>query len=200
MKTHNQFQDTKRLLEMSPQDLKITLPGTYFFSLWIVPNRINYHYFEKIINDLSYQFNAPNFQPHVTVYTGICTEKENLKEVILRSISMYQNITLNIKGIGCSNNFFRSLYVDFGIDPILLTINKSISERMKYKEHYELQPHLSLMYNNMTMRKKLLVKKNIKLQEKYVTFDSIRVVVPGNLTKGWTDVAKWKTIVNMTFK
>lgn len=195
MNTNNQLGVPKTLLGMSPRELKKTIPRAYYFSFWLIPNQIDRSYFVRIINDLSFRFGAPNFEPHVTVYTGICTEKEDIKGVVLGCIAMHKVISLNVKGVACSSNLLKSLYIDFDINPVLSNMHESISEKMKHQEHYELQPHLSLMYKNMTIREKLIIKDQLGIRKSRVTFDGIRVVIPGNPTRGWTDVEKWKTII-----
>lgn len=185
----------KKLLEMSPRKLKQEISGAFHFSLWLIPVQTDKDYFAKTIDSLSYKYKAPVFEPHLSIFTGICTKKDNIKKIISTSVKTSPIISLSIKNISCSDAFFKSVFIKFDNSPILVDMQKNVMKKIKCQVHYDLQPHLSLIYKKMPMSIKQDIAKRLNIKKTCVTFDSIRVVTPQNPTQGWLDISKWETIL-----
>ncbi len=187
--------EIKTLLEMSPQRLEQEIPGAFHFSLWLIPNQNDEDYFAKIIHRLSKRYKSPVFKPHVTVFTGIGTREDDIENIITECIAGRPVISLNARGVSCTNTFFKSLFVSFDNSPILMGIYKNIIKKVKCPICHTLEPHLSLIYKELPAAIKQNIVKNLHIENAHVSFDSIQVVTPQNITKGWGDIGKWKTVI-----
>lgn len=191
--------NTNNLLELSPNELNILIPGALHFSIWIIPEQEYYDYLVEIIEQISCKYIAPYFEPHVSIYTGIYTNEDDIENIALKCASS-DLISLHIKMVSYTENIFKSLYIDFDNNFKLERISQAINRELKYPMHYSLQPHLSLMYKEMSPLDKEEIIKQIGLNITYVKFNRFRIITPTNTTQGWTDISKWKTILDRNLK
>jgi hypothetical protein len=84
--------------------------------------------------------------------------------------------------------------VKFATSGELSNINGIIREASNDSSRYELKPHLSLLYKNLTAatRRELAASINIPLSE--VTFDAIKAVRCVSPTQSRSDVEAWQVV------
>ena len=177
---------------MTPSKPERTIPGARNFALWLVPSRHDYDLFAKIIEDLANQHDAPAFEPHVTIYAGVYTQEDNLEELVAESVQTVQPVSLVVQGIGFSEEFFKTLFIEFRDNPILTTLSRRIRGGLEYQKPYDLKPHLSLMYKDIPERHKRVIVDQLGFVKSQVHFDEIVVASPGDFSEGWLDVERWK--------
>ncbi len=54
-------------------------------SFWLIPSEEDRAFFQKMINRLGQEYDAPSFTPHVTIYSGEYTPNDNIAELIEKS-------------------------------------------------------------------------------------------------------------------
>lgn len=84
--------DQELVADLTPLELERAIPGARHFSLWLVPSQNDYNLLAEIIRNLANQHNAPVFEPHVTIYTGAYTQKDNLKKLVVETVENVQPI------------------------------------------------------------------------------------------------------------
>lgn len=101
-------------------------------------------------------------------------------------------------GIDQSDEFTKTLFVDFPVRAELRKIN-GIIRHPDDSSHYELRPHLSLLYKNLAAatRRELAASINVPLCE--VTFDAIKAVRCVSPTKSRADVEAWHVVAAASF-
>jgi 2'-5' RNA ligase len=143
-----------------------------------------------MINDLARRYDAPVFEPHVTIHLG--ADRADSAEKALGAVaSECKLIGLTPLRIDESDEFIKTLFVQFAMSAELRQINDIIREATNDSSHYQLKPHLSLLYRNLAAatRRELAASINVPLSE--VTFDAIKAVRCLSPTKSGADVEAW---------
>jgi hypothetical protein len=158
---------------------------------WLVPSEPAHSFFQRVINDLAHRCDAPIFEPHVTIYVG-ADRADSAKTAIEDAARECKLIELTPLGIDQCDEFIKTLFVRFAMSAALQKINGIIRETDSL--HYELKPHLSLLYKNLAAasRRELAASINVPLSE--VTFDAIKAVRCVSPTKSRADVEAWHVV------
>ena len=103
-------------------------------------------------------------------------------------------IGLKPLGIDQSDEFIKTLFVQFAMSAELSKINGIIREAANDSSHYELKPHLSLLYKNLAVaiRRELAASINVPLSE--VTFGAIKAVRCVSPAESGADVEAWRVV------
>lgn len=103
-------------------------------------------------------------------------------------------IELTPVGIDQSDEFIKTLFVQFAMNAELRKINGIIRDTANDSSQYELKPHLSLLYKNLAaaIRCELAASIDVPLSE--VTFDAIKAVRCVSPAESGADVEAWRVI------
>jgi hypothetical protein len=146
-----------------------------------------------MINDLARRHDAPVFEPHVTIHVG--ADRAGAAEDALEDAACEcKPIGLTPLGIDQSDEFIKTLFVQFAVSVELRKINDIIRDAANDSSHYQLKPHLSLLYKNLAAatRRELAASINVPLFE--VTFDAIKAVRCVSPAQSRTDVEAWRVL------
>ena len=146
-----------------------------------------------MINDLARRCDAPVFEPHVTIHVG-ADRADAAKNALGAAARECKLIGLKPLGIDQSDEFIKTLFVQFAMSAELSKIKGVIREAANDSSHYQLRPHLSLLYKNLAAatRRELAASINVPLSE--VTFDAIKAVRCVSPTKSGADVEAWHVV------
>ena len=160
---------------------------------WLIPSGPAHSFFQRIINELARRCDAPVFEPHVTVHVG-ADRADAAKNALGDAARECKLIGLTPLGIDQSDEFTKTLFVDFPVSAELRNINGIIREAANDSSHYQLKPHLSLVYQNLAAptRRELAASINVPLCE--VTFDAIKAVRSVSPTESGADVEAWHVV------
>jgi 2'-5' RNA ligase len=160
---------------------------------WLCPAELARTHFVAIINDLAAKFDAPAFEPHVTLYvTDAPNEKPDaVLEHVLKS---YGHARLSIHGLDYSDQFTKTLFVEFKPDAELARLSSDLRRASAVQNDYELNPHLSLIYKTMAEETKRDLANSVRLPFTEVRFDSVKAVIsPANI-ESRADVEAWRVV------
>ena len=160
---------------------------------WLIPSESAHSFFQRMINDLARRCDAPVFEPHVTIHVG-ADRADGAKAALGNAARLFKLTTLTPLGIDQSNEFIKTLFVQFATSAELSKINCIIREAANDSSQYELKPHLSLLYKNVAVatRCELTASINVPLVE--VTFDAIKAVRCVSPTESGADVEAWRVV------
>ena len=160
---------------------------------WLIPSESAHSFFQRIINDLARRYDAPVFEPHVTIHVG-ADRADAAKNALGDATREFQLIGLTPLGIDQSDEFIKTLVVQFAMSVELRKINDMIREAANDSSQYELNPHLSLLYKNLAAptRRELAASINVPLFE--VTFNAIKAVRCVSPTESGEDVEAWHVV------
>jgi 2'-5' RNA ligase len=160
---------------------------------WLIPSGPAHSFFQRIINDLARRYNAPVFEPHVTIHAG-AHRADAAKNALGDAARECKLIGLTPLGIDQSDEFIKTLFVQFAMSAELRKINDMIREAANDSSQYEPNPHLSLLYKNLAAptRRELAASINVPLFE--VTFDAIKAVRCVSPMESGADVEAWHVV------
>ena len=157
---------------------------------WLIPSEPARSFFQRMINDLARRCDAPVFEPHVTIHVG-ADRADAAKSALANAARECKLIGLTPLGIDQSDEFIKTLFVQFAMSAELSKINGIIRKAANDWSQYELKPHLSLLYKNLAVatRYELAASINVPLAE--VTFDAIKAVRCVSPAESGADVEAW---------
>src|SRR5215831_2593452 len=103
-----------------------TQEPTTMIAYWLIPNQNHKVFFESTILELARRFDAPVFEPHVTVYVTR-NGKQKPSEVLDRARANCEPIQLSIRDLQHSDRFTKTLFVRFEGSSALTHFNSALS-------------------------------------------------------------------------
>ena len=164
-------------------------PANSQFAIWLTPVPTDRRWLSKVIQDYALTYSSPAFEPHVTIYSGVCSAEDNLSHILAKAAAGLQPLALEVAGLGYTENFFRTGFITFVSDGALSALSTSIGDQLHPPADYLLEPHLSLVYKDLTIEQKRLAMLRIVLSVQTITFDTLKIVRPSN--EDWFDVPHW---------
>jgi 2'-5' RNA ligase len=162
---------------------------------WLIPAEPARSFFQRLINDFAQQHDAPVFEPHVTVFVG--TNRVGAAERSLSRVAReWKSIELETLGIDHSDEFIKTLFLQFAPNKRLRQINETIRDTAKDSSHYQLKPHLSLLYKTMPAAVRREMAASISVPYSEVSFDTMRAVRCVSPTRSRTDVEVWRVVAS----
>lgn len=158
---------------------------------WLIPAEPVRELFRELIRILAKQYDAPAFEPHVTIFAT--PQDRQLPAKVLRQIKAAP-IRLKVRGISYSPKFTKTLFVRFkssrALDKLIVDLARATGVRVKAPA----DPHLSLLYKNVPVTTKKQLASTIKLPFREVRFDSIKAVRCAWPTKTGAAVKAWRVV------
>ena len=160
---------------------------------WLIPADPARTFFERAIVDLAQRYDAPVFEPHMTIYVG--SDRANAaEEIIVKAVSCCGPIEVKTFGVRHSGEFIKTLFVQFALNRKLERLNEMIRSAAQDSSNYQLKPHLSLLYKKMSVLARRQLAGSIEVPFSDFTFDSIKAVRCASPTKRRSDVEAWHVV------
>jgi len=150
-------------------------------------------HFSSMIADLATRFDAPSFEPHVTVYwTDQGAEKPGA--ILEHVLGNHRRYRLSVRGLDHSDEFTKTVFVQLEPDAELTRLSSDLRRASAVRNDYELNPHLSLIYKTMSREEKRDLAASINLSFDELCFDWVKAVIsPANI-KSRRDVERWQVV------
>jgi len=160
---------------------------------WLIPAEPAHSFFQRIINDLVRRYDAPVFEPHVTIHVG-ADRADSAKNALGHAGRKCKRFGLTPLGTDQSDEFIKTLFVQFAMSVELRKTDDIIRAAVNDSLQYELNPHLSLLYKNLaaTARRELAASISIPLSG--VSFDAIKAVRCISPAQSRADVEAWHVV------
>jgi hypothetical protein len=168
--------------------------GRTVIAYWLIPAEPARIFFQGMINDLARRYDAPVFEPHVTVHVGL-NRTDAAERGISEAARACKRTKLKALEIGHSSEFVKTLFVEFALNTELRRLNEIIRNAAKDSSHYELKPHLSLLYKKLPAAAGRELADAIEVAFSEVTFDSLKAVRCISPAQTRADVEAWRVIV-----
>ncbi len=175
---------------MSPLGKDVMVdPANSQFAIWLTPAPTDRRWLSKVIQDYAQAYSSPAFEPHVTIYSGVCSAQDSLTEIVSKAADGLKPLALEVAGLGYTENFFRTGFITFVPHEALSALSRSVDGQLQRSTDYQLEPHLSLVYKDLTIDQKRLAMLRIILSVQTITFDTLKIVRPNN--EDWFDISSW---------
>lgn len=162
------------------------------FAMWLTPTSTDRRWLSKVIQDFSTEHHTPAFEPHVTLYSGLLSPDDSLEEIVQSVLLQERPLTLQVAGLGCTDDYFRSGFIAFETCQRLTQLQQKIYTRLKHPSDYVLKPHLSLFYIDSPLEQKWMELRRIVFSVKQITVDTLKIVSPS--TGNWFDLDQWQVL------
>src|SRR5262245_22128473 len=96
------------------------------FSVWLMPRHSDYLDLARLIAELSEKNGTSKFEPHLTLYSGGGTDRDSLRRDVAEQLAGVEPITLKIDGVRASEEFFKTLFIEFEDSSVLNDLNRKI--------------------------------------------------------------------------
>ena len=160
---------------------------------WLLPSEPARSFFKGIINDLSRRFDAPAFEPHVTIHIG-ADRVDSTESALEHAARESTGIRLTPVGIDHSEEFTKTLFVQFALNPELRQLNEMIRQSAHDSLQYEVKPHLSLLYKRMPAATRRDLAASITVPFSEVSFDALEAIRCVSPTQSTADVEAWQLV------
>ena len=157
------------------------------FAVWLIPVLEDEQYLGEIARKLSKLYEAPKFQPHITIYGLIDAKFEIVKNAVIKSVADVEPFTVKTTGLSYSDDIWKSVFVNIESNKNLNLIHERLSDNLGMYSKYNFIPHLSLIYKKIDESEKKKIIDNIRLK-KELGIDKISIL------KFSEDISKWKII------
>lgn len=170
-------------------------------SFWLIPIEPSRSFYQTTIDDLAQRYDAPSFTPHVTLYSGEYSCDTPIDRLVETAIQTIHPLSLTIDRVRYSQQFTKTLFVQFHPDPRL----KQLSERLRSTSlspqesssdasNFVLDPHLSLIYRSLSDSEKQHIAETLNLPESELWFDEISAIATPTKTQTREDVERWNVL------
>jgi len=160
---------------------------------WLIPAEPAHSFFQGVINDLAHRYDAPLFEPHVTVHVG-SNRADGAESALSEVARVCKVIKLKALEIGHSSEFIKTLFMQFALNTELRQFNEIIRNAAQDSSHYELKPHLGLLYKKMPAVTRRELADSIKVPFSEVIFDALKAVRCISSTQSRADVEAWRVV------
>lgn len=154
--------------------------------VWLIPAEPERELFREIIRILASGFNAPRFEPHLTLGPAkdACSPPALLRDLRIPPLK------LRIRGIAFSAKFTKTLFIRFEPNRDLQRVAGLAGKDRKSLR----DPHLSLIYKKLPAATKREMAWTIKLPFRYLMFDVLQIMNCASPTETSRDVENWRML------
>jgi hypothetical protein len=160
---------------------------------WLIPADPARSFFQGVIDNLARRYDAPVFEPHVTVHVG-GNRTDAVEKVVSIAARGCDGIALQPREVRASAEFIKTLFVQFALIAKLRQLNRSIRTAGRDSSDYQLNPHLSLLYKRMSIQDRRLLTQSIEVPFSEVTFNSLKAARCISPTRCRADVEAWRVL------
>ena len=165
----------------------------HILTYWLIPAEPARSHFASIIGDLSARFDAPVFEPHLTIYATTMGEDEGAA-VLKQVVADCRAYTLRLSGVGHSDEYTKTVFAQFHASEALSRLSGNFREASSIKDEYQLNPHVSLIYKTMPAERKVEIASSVRLPFEEVRFDSAWAVISPADIQSREDVEAWQVV------
>ncbi|KZO97922.1 LigT-like protein [Calocera viscosa TUFC12733] len=125
-------------------------------SLWLVPPPKEAKILQGVIDKLADKYNAPKFQPHITLLTRV-PEHMPVEEVLVRirsAVPPEEPLHIKLSRVESDGHFFQCVLAPVEQSDYLMTLNAEVRKAINPHDTAKYFPHLSLVYGDYTKEKK----------------------------------------------
>ena len=160
---------------------------------WLIPAEPARRFFQSLIENLAREYDAPLFEPHVTIHVG-ANHADAAEKALSKAARECQPTNLKAQGIDHCDEFIKTLFVQFASNGKLQQLHAITRTAAQDPVRYELKPHLSLLYKKMPAIARRELADSIKVPFSEVVFDSLKAVRCISPTQSRADVEAWRVV------
>ena len=161
-------------------------------SIWLIPAPEDAQYLQAIINNLAATYQAPVFNTHCTLYSPNDLPAAELRQILERSANNIKSFCVKKATISHTENIWKTIFIELLRSPELEQLQQAVISQFPNGQPYEFLPHISLLYKEMSDKKKEDIIRNLQVKNSF-KMDKIAAVRTG------PNVDNWATVVEIPF-
>lgn len=162
---------------------------TNHYSIWLLPSDNDQNYFQKIITKLSIEYEAPVFSPHCTLFSPLDSDIADYAKLLMHTANQFSPFNVRARKLNFSSNIWKTLYIELEKSLMLTELQQCLISLVSDPKPYPFQPHISLIYKEMSKMEKKQIIQNIFVREFY-KMDKISIVKTGPDIVNWEKTAE----------
>ena len=162
------------------------------YSLWLIPAKPLYSTLKEKILELGSNYNAPEFEPHMTlvgnIRMGVETAIANTKALA----AGMARVPGSFSGLGNSEDYFKCVYIEIKKTDYLMRYNREARKVFGTVRQGTYEPHISLIYGWIpaTKRKEISEGLHIDAALKF-PFDALSLYSTEGQVGEWSEAARF---------
>ena len=156
-------------------------------AIWLTFSKNDRDYLKKIIDEISEKYNAPKFEPHITVYGLIDSEMRLIDSIAKEVILNCNSFLIKKSEILQSDELWKTVYIELKMNNQLELIHKNLKKHFEKISKYEFKPHISLIYKILPIEEKIKIINEFDIKSEFM----IKKLV---VQKFFPEVEKWKIV------
>ena len=166
--------------------------GTYAgrISIWALPGAEERPWLAATIAALARAYGTPEFQPHLTLYTGRLRTGASVEAVQASA----EPLTCVVRGPAYTSEYTRTLFLELEADTLLLQARARLLEHCQPPENDPFQPHVSLVYGGMDETQRRAAAARLPVPFRMLHFASYAVIAVPERVTGAADVQRFRRI------
>ncbi len=162
-------------------------------AIWLTFSKDDRDYLKNIIDELAEKYQAPKFEPHITVY-GLVDSEISLIDSIAKEATLNCNSFLVEKSeILQSEELWKTVYVELKMNNQLELIYKNLKKHFEKIVKYEFNSHISLIYKILPIEEKRKIINDLDIKNEFIVNKLV-------IQKFFSDVEKWKIVKEYNLK
>ena len=154
------------------------------YCIWLTFDSSN---LSKIIIKLAQKYDGPVFQPHCTLICKTDVSLSKIKSTIINLNCDFDLSKIHTKKIVYSDNLWRTLFIEIIEKQLLTGWHNNLCDLLSINPDKDFLPHISLMYNSISVKEKRIIFNRIQLKPVY-KIQSIQIVDCSGKVESWKPV------------
>lgn len=157
------------------------------YAIWLTFSKNDRDFLKSVIDKISEKYNAPKFEPHITIY-GLLNSKMSLIDSVIKEVSQNSNSFLVKKSeILQSDVLWKTVYIELEMNQQLRIIHNSLKKYFEKILKYEFSPHISLIYKILPIEEKIKIINELNIKNEF-RIDKIAI------QEFFPDIEKWDIV------
>jgi 2'-5' RNA ligase len=159
------------------------------YHLWLTPTGKAYDILMKTITDLSHAYQAPVFEPHVTLMGSLPGTEKDISVRALELETALPPFDIQLSEPAYGDQYFQCVFLKVQETPAIMNAHE-LARRLFVKDPSPYMPHLSLLYGDYSIELKdkitSTLSQTLRLTFTVDTFDLIQA--RSEDPKDWTSI------------
>ena len=158
-------------------------------SIWLTPAKEDSAYLQEIVNALAFEYQAPVFYPHCTLYSPTDLEGYELDEILEKAGEKIGSLYVTMNKLDHTINIWKTVFIELEKSLELSNLQHNLVSLIPEPKPYDFLPHISLIYKKMTAEQQEEIIHNLAVRNSY-KMDRIVAMKTGPDVKHWEKIAE----------
>ncbi|MEM7375269.1 MAG: 2'-5' RNA ligase family protein [Bacteroidota bacterium] len=162
-------------------------------SLWLLPVPEQARQLTAHIEQLSTQRGCVPFRPHMTLYSPIIADPDDLRQLLLADCHNTLPLTLQSNGVSHSSAHYRAVVIEMLKSPVLSNWHDRLRKDWNPSDNRPFAPHISLVYQEIEFAERLNLAGQIVPQTSY-EFGSLAAIATETSDEAGHTYQEWELL------